>query len=255
MPGILWVPASSRSGRNSRHGLLDGLAAGAALQKRGSFLPFAAQQHAGALRAVKSFMARHGDKGSPQGSHVQRQDPCRLGGVHDQGNAPLAAQRGDVLHRLYKTEDIGNVIADHRVCIRCDHTVKGLRHCCRLEQRSRGHVDLGTQSSQRPGDGVVLVSGYHCLSPRRYQTFDGKVQGMGGVEGKDHLLRTPHAVQLRQFVPASKGGIGGPHGRRIPAPARGTHGSKCIFYGSRHCGGFLKRGGCAVKVDHGSTSR
>ena len=139
-------------------------------------------------------MARHGDEGGSQGSHVQRQDPRRLGGVHDQGNAPLAAQRGDVLYRLYKTEDIGDMVADHRVCIRCDHTVKGLRHRRRLEQRSRGHVNLGAQSSQRPGDGVVLVSGYHGLAARWYQTFDGKVQGMGGIEGKDHLLRTPRMV-------------------------------------------------------------
>ena len=200
-------------------------------------------------------MPRHSDEGSPQRRHVQRHDTCRLRGVDDQRDALLPAQCGDLLHRLYEAEDVGDVVADHGVRVRRNQAVKGRCHRRRLEQRPGGYVDPGPQSGQRTGDGVVFIAGDHRLSSRRHQGLDGDIQRVGGIEGKDHLFRAPHVVQFRQLAPAGKGGVGGPHGRRVSAPARRAHGGKRIRHGGGHCGVLLESGGRTVEVDHGSTSR
>ena len=57
-----------------RHLLLDGKAAGPALQQGADLDLTAAQQNAGALGPIQSLVAGHGDEGRAQLRHVQRQD-------------------------------------------------------------------------------------------------------------------------------------------------------------------------------------
>ena len=158
-----------------RHILTDRHTAGSAFQQRCGLCPCAAQQHAGSLRAVKSLVARHGNKRRPKAFQIQRQDACGLGRVNDKGDSPPPADLRNDLHRLHKAEHVGNMIADHSVQTGADQQVKGLSHRLRAEQRSACHGHIGLKRRQRSGDGIVLIAGDQHSSPAGNQTFDGNI--------------------------------------------------------------------------------
>ena len=238
-----------------RHILAEGQAAGTPFHQWPGHRPLPAQQHAGALGAVKALVARHGNIRRPKAFQVQRQDPGGLGGIDHQGHTPAAADLRNSLHRLHKAEHVGDVMADHGVHPGADQGVKGHCHCLRMKQRSVRHGHIRTEGRQGPGDGVVLIAGDHRPAPRRHQALDSDVQPVGGVGRKHHPFRVLDAKQLRQLRPALKGSIGGPHGQGMAAPAWGAHGGQGIPHSPGHSRRLLKGGGRAVQVDHRPISR
>ena len=145
--------------------------------------------------------------------------------------------------------------ANHGVGVRSDLAGKCLQHGRRIKQWSPGHPDLRAQGRQGAGNGIVFIPGNHCPAAWGNQTFNGQIQGMGRIHGKDHLFRVGQVEQFRQGLPAGKCGIGGQHGRPVTAPARGAHGSHGLRHGRRHRRWFLECGGGTVQVDHPPTSR
>ena len=104
------------------------------------------------------------------------------------------------------------------------------------------------------GNGVVLIAGDDHPAARLDQGVNGNIQPVGGIEGKDHLLRLRHMEQRGRLLPAGKGGIRRVHGRPVASPA----GAGQMVDGPGRCPGhagrLLQSGGCAVQINHSATS-
>ena len=58
-----------------------------------------------------------------------------------------------------------------------------------MEKGRFRHPDIGMERGQRTGNGIMLVSGNYRPTAGRHQTFDGNVQSVGCIVGKNHLFR------------------------------------------------------------------
>ena len=234
-----------------RHLLAGGSAAGPALQQ-GPRLG-GAQEQPGALRPVESLMPGHGDEGRTQFRKGHRQAACGLRCVQNQGNPPCPAQSRHTLHRQDITKNVGDMVADH-TGYALELAAEGLHQFPRLEQRAGRHAYVCSQCMQRPGDGIVLITGDKHGIARLDQGFDGNIEGVGRIEGEDHLLRSLYLKKLRSGLPAGEGRVRRQHGGRVPAPARRGHMAHGIRSRPRHRGRLLQRGRGIVQIDHSSTS-
>ena len=241
-------------GEKVGHLLAQGDAAGAPLQQ--GLRPVPAQEQPGALGAVEPLVPGHGDEGRPQLPEGQGQAAGGLGGVHDEGHPPLAAQGGDRLNGQNKAEHVGHVGAHHRVHLRRQLPPEGLQGGLPVKEgalgRFDGHVRDGPEG---PGHRVVLIAGDEHGAPRLHQGFDGDVQAVGGVEGKDHPVRLGHVKEGGRLPAAGEGRLRRRHGGPVPAPAGGGQVVDGVGAGPGHRGGLAQGGGRAVQVDHSSTSR
>ena len=69
-------------------------------------------------------------------------------------------------------------------------------HSFRLKERRVQHCQRYVGDSvERPGHGVVLVTGDHHAAARLYQRVDRDIQTMGSVAGKNHIGFVLHAKQ------------------------------------------------------------
>ena len=152
-----------------RHLLLRRSAAGPPFCQRRTGNAFPADQHTGSLRTVKSLMPRHRQKVGRRTLQIQRQDPGRLGCVHNKRNAIAAAQGADLVHRLHTTEHIGYMAADHSINTGPDVESKRIQCGLRRKHRRGRYLYTNVPGEQRPGDGIVFPSGNHNLPPFRYQ--------------------------------------------------------------------------------------
>src|ERR1039458_6082536 len=50
--------------------------------------------------------------------HVDRNDAGGLSGIHDEGDAALAADRSNLLDRLYRADHVRSVVDDHQLRVR-----------------------------------------------------------------------------------------------------------------------------------------
>ena len=115
--------------------------------------------------------------------------------------------------------------ADHSFDLWGQIVFKGLIHGLRLEQRRTGHFYGHVRDSrQGPGDRIMLVAGHQHRISRLDQGMDSQIEGVGGVEGKDDLLRGGHVEQPRRRLPAGECDCRGLHSR-IAFP----------FHGERFC--------------------
>ena len=248
MPGMLWVPASRRSGRKS------GMACSLELlpvRRRAGLPGPGAEEGACALGAVEPLVARHGDKVRSQAPHVDREGAGGLGGVDDKGDSPLPADLADLLDGQDIAEDIGDMGADYRVRPLCDQRPEPLDHGRLVKERGIDHMDLQPWNGvEGTGDGVVFISGNHDPPAWGYQGVDSEIQSMGGVGGEYYLFRVLHAEERAQFLPTGIQGLGSQGRALVVAPARGTHG----FHGLEHrlSDGrrLLEGGGGRIEVDH-----
>ena len=171
-------------GEKVGHALPSGFAARPSLQK--GFRIDSAQQKAGPLGTIKSFVTWHGNKGGSQRFKVQGQNPGGLGGVNNQRQLPLPAQLRDSLDRQNEAKYIGHMSAHRQIDAPVQLAAKGLQSGRLIKERSPGCPEIDAHSAQRPGDSVVLIAGYDHPAARPDQCLDGDVQTMGSVEGKNH---------------------------------------------------------------------
>ena len=239
-------------GEELRHLLEGGGAARAPLEK--GLCLRAAQQQAGALGAVKALVPRHGDEGRSQLSHPHRQAAGGLGGVQHKGDPPRPAQGGDLPNRQHEAEYIGHVGAEHRLHVPVQLPLKGRQLGLPVKKGCLRHPHLRPQGAEGAGDGVVLIAGDHHRVPRLQQGADGDIQAVGGVEGKHHLLRVLQMEELRRGPAAGEGRLRRSHGGGVAAPPRGGQMVHRPGHGPGHGGRLLQGGGCAVQIDHNSTS-
>lgn len=199
-------------------------------------------------------MPRHPDKGTAQLIHVDREASGGLRRIQDKGHSSAPAQFRHPRHRQDIAEHVGDVGADDARYLRRELLGKGFQHGVRPEQRGPGGLDAAAQGGQRTGDGVVLVAGDHHRIPGLYHGFDGQIQRMGGIEGKDHVSGV---LQMKEFggcLSAGKGRISRQHGRFVPAPPGACHMLHGIGDGPPDRGRFLQGGGRAVQIDHQSST-
>ena len=106
-----------------------------------------------------------------------------------------------------------------------------------LEDHGRISRVLSPQGVERPCNGVVLKTGDHDRSVGFDQSADGQIQPVGGVSGKNDLVRTRQAEHLGRRFPAAKHRFRRPHGRLVPASpgtCHSPHGADhCILYRGR----------------------
>lgn len=141
-------------------------------------------------------MPGHGDEGRTQFRKGHRQAACGLRCVQNQGNPPCPAQSRHTLHRQDITKNVGDMVADH-TGYALELAAEGLHQFPRLEQRAGRHAYVCSQCMQRPGDGIVLITGDKHGIARLDQGFDGNIEGVGRIEGEDHLLRSLYLKKLR----------------------------------------------------------
>ena len=179
-----------------RHGLGNAVRAGATAEQ-GAARP-GTDQDAGTLGAKEPLMPRHGNKGRAQPFIVHLQNPRRLGGVNDEGNPLLPAQAGNVIDGQDIAEHVGDVGADRKL-----HPgqliLKGRQHGGAVKQRSFRHMDFRPQGRQGPCDRIMLIAGDQDSGSFTGQAVDGNIQAVGGVQGKNDLLRGRDMEQLRRL--------------------------------------------------------
>ena len=100
----------------------------------------------------------------------------------------------------------------------------------------------------------MLIAGNEYGVPRSDQGFDGQVQGVGGVEGEDHLFRVVYVEEFGCLLAAGKDRFGGLHGRPV-SPAAGAgqmvHSVRSRPHDSRR---LLQGCSGTVQINHSSTS-
>ena len=218
--------------------------------------PVPAQEQPGALGAVEPLVPGHGDEGRTQLPEGQGQAAGGLGGVPDEGHPPLAAQGGDRLNGQNKAEHVGHVGVHHRVHLRRQLPPEGLQGGLPVKEGALGRFDGHVRDGpERPGHRVVLIAGDEHGAPRLHQGFEGDVQAVGGVKGKDHPVRLGHVKEGGRLPAAGEGRLRRRHGGPVPAPARGGQVVHGVGAGPGHRGGLAQGGGRTIQVDHSSTSR
>ena len=203
-------------------------------------------------QAQQSLMPGHGDKIRPQGGKIHPQRSCRLGGVQNEGDAPLTAQRRHLSHRQNVAKYVGYMGKDRRVGP-LQRPVKGFQGIVPVEQPPPGYPDVRPQRVERAGHGVVLEARYNDPAAGPHETADGDIQPVGAAGGEHHLFRAA-GKQLRRRCPAVEHRPGRLHGGAVPAPARIGADPHGFFRRPVHRRGLVKRGGPIVKINHVETS-
>ena len=214
-----------------------------------------AQQQPRSLRAIQTFVARHGDKSRLQHIHSYRQDAGRLRSVQQKRNPGVPAQNRHLLHRLNTAEHIGHMVADHHVSAVSQRLFQLFYHSFRLKERRVQHCQRYVGDSvERPGHGVVLVTGDYHAAARLYQRVDRDIQAMGCVAGKDHIGFVFHAKQSGSRCAAGIIRLFRQPCRLMAAPSRRGHGVDRTRHGPADRRRFFQCGRPGIEIDHGATS-
>ena len=161
----------------------------------------------------------------------------------------LAAERRDLRQRKDVPEHVGD--------LRADGQLRAVDLSAQLSEKARGIEEPASEDryvradgAQRPGDGVVLVTGDQHARALRGERTDRDIQRMRGVEGKNDAGGIAHTEQRGRFLTAGVDQLRRPGRRRVRAPARGGRLTHRLLHGGVYGGGLQKACGGAVKIDH-----
>ena len=134
------------------------------------------------------------------GLHVDVEHPRRLGGVHHQQQAVLLGKAPDGPDIQQIPRQVGAVGADDAPCVGPQQAAEivGVDAAPPI-RRQEVHLHP-LQPVQGPQHGIVFaVGGQHVVTGGE-QPVDGDVQGLGGVAGEPHPLRSGAAQQPGQLL-------------------------------------------------------
>ena len=144
--------------------------------------------------------------------------------------------------------------ADHGGRAQRERLRQLLKQAVGTEQRRPDDRQLRAERVERAHDRVVLKAADDHAAAGLYQRFDRQIQAMRRVHGEHHLLWRG-VEQLRRQRAAGKDRLRRPLGCRMAAPPDAGVGADGAADGLGNGRRLLQRGGGAVKVDHGCTSR
>lgn len=130
------------------------------------------------------------------------------------------------------------MVADNGTDLGCKLLLKAAEHGLGLKKRPVGHLYDSAQGVQRPSDRIVLVSGDQNGISSLDERFNGNIQPMSGVKGKNHIFRLIYAKEGGRLLAAGKGGPCGKHGGAVTPSARAGHGTHGGHTGRDTEGGF-----------------
>ena len=197
---------------------IPGIAAAAALHKFGQRVTAAEPDKTDPLDSEQSLMPRRakciGLKGGYREGHVS--DGLR--GVHNKIEPVLAAECADFFEWSERAVNIGNMVADEHVGIGTKQTLEAGADVTAGREDIKIGDFISCKAADRPIDSIVFPVADQDVRTGAYPRFDGQIECMGSIEGKNDMRRILGTDELTQITACIVDHLGRAEGKTV----RGT---------------------------------